>query len=296
MRTQFFIYCAFLVPAVWAGGYQGALERVWDFYAYQIDGLNDAKDRILGFSCKKWDSATKKCAINPETKVDEWEECQGKILPSKRCTFNELMGFLGKFRGNEELVRGTDGAGNPLPQDTETPDIKETGKYVYSQLLVKSKKVGNVPPYKFMYKATGDYVAYLSRMENMVTTTGPKKNDLNKHLFDGFKAASDAIKEARIGDHGPFLIAEAEKVLKPKGFTIEKMPVGTGSNPVTGAPWETVDWEKTVSTALEGDRWELDVLNDISDFHDNFYKGGSAKDHKVVMESFKIIGDKLESC
>lgn len=305
MRTTLFLQLLLLVTTASAGGYQGAVERLWLYFAYQIDGINDPADRSLGFGCKKWDGPLKQCKPLKDPKNPDdppkpiWEECKGKVLPSKRCTFNELNAFLGKMRDNEQLVGGKDKDGKPLPQDTTNPGIEETAKNVYTKFMASNQKtVYSFPPYKFLYDGTKDYNDFINRVTAVVTkTAASKKTKENQFLFDGFKASLDAIKDARVGDHGPYLIKAAEAELKAKGITVEKTFVGKGKNPGTGDVWETVDWEKTVSNAVAAGKEESKVLEAISDFQKDFYVTGSeAHKHKVVMESYKLVGDTISSC
>lgn len=131
MKTTLFLQLVLLITTALAGGYQGCLERLLLFYAYEIDELNDPNDRKLGFKCKRWDDKKKECMAVKDPKDDTkpaaavWEECVGKVLPSKRCTFSELNAFMGKMRDKEKLVGGTgtdtDGNTFPLPEDTLKP-------------------------------------------------------------------------------------------------------------------------------------------------------------------------------
>jgi lambda repressor-like predicted transcriptional regulator len=43
MRVSLFLALSYLSTAVWAGGYQGCLERVWLFQAYEIDALTQRR-------------------------------------------------------------------------------------------------------------------------------------------------------------------------------------------------------------------------------------------------------------
>jgi hypothetical protein len=54
MRTSFLLTVAYLIASAFAGGYQGCLERVLLFYAYQIDQLNPLEEQTLGWRC--WSS------------------------------------------------------------------------------------------------------------------------------------------------------------------------------------------------------------------------------------------------
>ncbi|KAL7783619.1 hypothetical protein V8C37DRAFT_396920 [Trichoderma ceciliae] len=70
MQARPFIGFLLLATKVLAGGFAGALDRVWLFYAYQMDELNDPAQRTLGRKCKSWDPSTKKCRINKNTKQE----------------------------------------------------------------------------------------------------------------------------------------------------------------------------------------------------------------------------------
>jgi hypothetical protein len=56
MRLQYVIAVPYLFTAISAAGYAGFLERVHIFEAYEIDGLMQPGDRILGFKCAARDS------------------------------------------------------------------------------------------------------------------------------------------------------------------------------------------------------------------------------------------------
>ena len=55
-----------------AGEYQGCLEKSWLSKAYEIDGLNAAGQRTLGFRCRVWNDVTKTCNNN------DWVERIGR--------------------------------------------------------------------------------------------------------------------------------------------------------------------------------------------------------------------------
>ncbi|KAL7913907.1 hypothetical protein GGI35DRAFT_490322 [Trichoderma velutinum] len=300
MRTTLFLQLVLLITTAWAGGYQGSVERLLLFYAYEIDELNDAKDRTLGFRCKKWDANKKECMPIKDPKDDKkpaapvWEECVGEVLPSKRCTFSELTGFMGKLRGNEKLVGGTgvdkDGKKFPLPEDTKTPGIPETAINVYKTFTASNVgKVPNPPPYKFLKDAKDEFNDFISRVSDVVVKAAPtKKNAATQALFDGFKASLDQVIDARAGDHGPFLI----KAVEAKGITAKRIKVGTGKNPATGETWETLDWAKT-----EADAEAAGKADAMADFKDEFYKPRTqGRKHKTVMETYDRVKENIKSC
>lgn len=61
MRFQLIAAFFLLLQNVSAGGYQGCLERVHLFQAYDIEELLPEADRILGKRCADWDEGAKVC-------------------------------------------------------------------------------------------------------------------------------------------------------------------------------------------------------------------------------------------
>jgi hypothetical protein len=124
MRISFLLTVAYLIATVFAGGYQGCLERVLLFYAYQIDQLNPLEEQTLGWRCRRWRGRDRTNYIPAHCDDDDWERCRG--AGGGKCSFNELMVFLGKLRQNDQVV-GPPGA----DQDTTTPDIRTTAIRLY---------------------------------------------------------------------------------------------------------------------------------------------------------------------
>ncbi|KAF3484077.1 uncharacterized protein GIQ15_03401 [Arthroderma uncinatum] len=283
MRPSFLFTLAYLTVSVIAGGYQGCIERVLLFYAYQIDELNDPKDRILGFACKKWDFMP----VSPECKNNEWKECKGK--GGRRCNFNELMASLGKARPNHKLV-GPPGA----DQFTTTPDIDETSKVLYHHYtsMVKNMIVPNYPAYKAMKGADMDYNRYLERPGKLVNDAAMHKTEANKHLWEKYDSSLEKIKAARAGDHGRFLVPAAKADL---GSKMEVVLEHLGSNPVKPSEvWETVDWAATEEKAKKDGVADYEDL--IDKFKSTFYGTRVAREHLVVEETFKRMADTARSC
>ncbi|KAM5342305.1 hypothetical protein ACJ41O_013271 [Fusarium nematophilum] len=236
MQVTLFLTLIFLITCAWAGGYQGAVERVMLYYGYEIDGLNDEKDRTIGFRCVRWK--------NGECEDDKWEPCKPKPATGRtRCNFNELMVHLGKLSTDKPvLVDGAD-------QNTRNPRITETAKKVYDQFVTKEKKpVPNFPAYKAMKGADGDFNKYNIRLAEVVALASKHKTEASEALFDGFESSMKQAKVARAGDHGAHLIEAAEEQLgTPNKMEIKKMDLGV--NPVDGKNWYTVDWQATVKAA-----------------------------------------------
>ena len=106
MRVSLLLLLSNICTLVWAAGYQGCLERVWLFQAYDIDELNPESDRQIGFECLSWNTNTRTCNGGDAG----YRACHG-TRPGNRCTFNELMRFLGHLpNGNSNwAANGPDG-------------------------------------------------------------------------------------------------------------------------------------------------------------------------------------------
>ena len=76
MRLSYLLLVAHLGALVAAGGRRAAMERMWLWYAYQIDLLNPEADRIVGYRCTRWDKANG-C-------IGEWLPCRGSQTAAGR--------------------------------------------------------------------------------------------------------------------------------------------------------------------------------------------------------------------
>jgi hypothetical protein len=110
----------------------------------------------------------------------------------------------------------------------------------------------------------------------------------NSDLFKDFDNTRDNINIARAGDHGPFLIEEANE--RVGGIYTQDL----GRNPATNENWMTVDWAKTANMArLNGDNV---IAGRIRAFLDVFYGGGAARQHYMVFRSYKYTNNRAVSC
>ena len=277
MRLTFLVTLAYLTADVFAGGYQGCLERVMLFYAYQIDELNDPKERSLGYKCDFWDAKAKKC-------MGKWVECKGRS--GGRCNFNELMASVGKSRPSDELVDGPD-------QNTKTPDVEGTAIKLYNKYTGGGggNKVANYPPHRVMKGGTDKFLPYIQRLGGIVNEAAAKKDDNNKALFEGFDDAVSKLNIARAGDHGPHLVSAARNDL---GSKMDIVVENLGKNPATGQIWETVNWEATEDGA--GKKGVEDHTGEIERFKARFYSRNSAREHLEVMRAFEIVGNEAKTC
>ncbi|KAH6974137.1 hypothetical protein BKA56DRAFT_634142 [Ilyonectria sp. MPI-CAGE-AT-0026] len=270
MRTSFFLTLAFIITRVWAGGYQGALERLMLYYAFEIDELNDPAQRTIGVGCVR----------------DNWRECRPKPITGRsRCNFNDLMVHLGKLdTDSPKLVHGAD-------QNTKTPDITETAKNVYEQFVVKQgKSVPNFQAFKAMKGLDGNFNEFIKRLAQTVAQASSRQTAANKVLFDNFKTSLNQVKIVRAGDHGAHLIDAAEKELGiPNGMEIKKEALGI--NPVDGNTMYTLDWKATI-LAAEANGIE-NASKMVKDWQKKWYgplaTGAASKgqEHSSVIRSYK---------
>lgn len=274
----------FHLSAVLAGGYQGCLERILLWNAYQIDGLNDVADQTIGFKCVKWNDKDKTCPA--------WQACKPKKNSGRdRCNYDELIVSLGRAPTDKDW--GVfDSNGNM--------DTVETAKKCYTRYTTapgKNPKVYNFPPYTCLKNSNNVFNDYIERMGDVVDNTYKNKaTDANRGLFDSFDATLAHVSEARAGDHGPYLVKEAQDKLGGK-MEIQIQNVGTGKNPATGEPWETVDWNETANKAKANGVANVD--KEIADFLDGFYGpngNNQAKDHHAVINSYKKVADRRITC
>ncbi|KAK4072793.1 hypothetical protein Purlil1_13271 [Purpureocillium lilacinum] len=144
-----------------------------------------------------------------------------------------------------------------------------------------------------MRGASDNFNQYIEKLGTVVNNARRSHGtSANKHLWDGFDATLEKIEIARTGDHGPYLIKEAEETLGKKGFDIKRQKLGI--NPISNPPtqWETVDWAATSQAAKAKGIPDVDKL--IREFRYEWYKGpranGDARKHYV---GCKAVVDRL---
>ncbi|KAJ3573085.1 hypothetical protein NPX13_g4830 [Xylaria arbuscula] len=282
MRVPLFIVFSYLSIAVWAGGYQGCLERVWLYQAYQIDGLNDPKDQTVGMKCRSWDRTKKECTGG------NWTPCKPKKNSGRtRCNFDDLIIHLGGANQNLQWTVN-DASGNL--------DTEKTAAQCYDNHVKEGKAVKSPPPYTGWLKDTWEYNDYITKLGKVADDTAKnKRTDENKHLWAGFDDTRDKILTARTGDHGPFLIREAERRL---GSKMQIYKEDLGKSPGTGEKWETVDWAETFKQASLRNVKNpgREIANFVKDWYHGPMKSKSASDHLQVMKSYETVADRAWTC
>lgn len=303
--TLWIVFMLF-VNGAWAGGYAGALERLWLYYAYEIDGLKPVEEQTLGFACRKkngrsgWDFNSKTCPIGGDDEI-RWRSC-GEVQKVTRCNFNQLMEFVGGVQKGQKFV------GGGADQSTHTPPIQETAINLYNYMKKKMGKggtpesrVGNYAPQNFLKGSNGEYNPLIETVGDRAVASGSHRSE-RPELFNGFAEAGEKIVEARRGDHGPYLIADAEKQSWAKSGDIEVKveDVGTGQSPVNdgadGKPrqWQTVDFQKTLESSKLGGG---ETVSQIEDWLKTFYTTDDiARDHRQVIMGFDDLSERVRTC
>ncbi|KAL6850822.1 hypothetical protein ACO1O0_007948 [Amphichorda felina] len=313
MRWSLILTGVYLATTVIAGGYQGALERVLLYYAYQIDGLNSPDVRQLGFRCRSWQ--------NGECRDNNWDEYRCRALDDagkqggKRCNFWELMTNLGETSGgnnaNLMMPEGTDVNAKTLPIEKSAVSYymytrehmpyhnEETGQ-------LEKGRVGDYNPYRFLKYGGTDYNDYLDKLGDTVKNTAKsKKNDSNKWMFEQFESTVKQIRAARIGDNGRFVVEAYKNDNKMDNkYMVTENP---GTNPATKDEYKNLDWfENHKGTWIEfdwaGTQYEMtkngvkDAGTKMNDFQTNYYSSQSAQDHLAVMNDFEQMESKVKGC
>ncbi|KAI0190107.1 hypothetical protein F4808DRAFT_453918 [Astrocystis sublimbata] len=259
-------------------------KSVWLFYAYQIDGLNGPAQQTLGWKCISWDDKTMKC--NPGKKGRSGWTIQ-------------LTNFLGGTDRNDALM--VDSKGNTLPLTATNPDPEETAKRVLNHYLESPR--GSLPDYQgFKFVLHGDefYVRNIRKIANVVAKSGSEGKNIGDHkvLFEGFATATTQIKNARIGDHSPFILKGAEERLNPRGITVHTESIGPGHSPADPKRiWKTVDWEKTMSEAVASGKFTKgQIMQVTADVRYEYYKDFDARRHRAVIKAFSASERKAKGC
>ncbi|KAH9871193.1 hypothetical protein J1614_006769 [Plenodomus biglobosus] len=282
-----------LLTVVWAGGYQGCLERVFMYQAYLIDGINPPNDQIMGWQCigRNFNAGTRTCLPGG------WVRTPG-YAPNSRISYDKFIYSLSTktTRGRLWSVTGPDGS----------LDIEKTAKKTYDEYSkpVPGGNPANAFPRNFgantFMKETVEWNDCIKKASKMVERTYRMNKatltDKQKKLFRDYDTTRDLVLMARIGDHGGFLIADAKKQLDPKGIDIVTKKIGT--NPIPdGSVWVTVDWKETIKKAE--DAGKANAKKEVQAVAKQIYMARPRNDarlHKQVMDSYRQAQDRKPNC
>lgn len=182
-----------------------------------------------------------------------------------------------------------------IPSIFRRLDGERTAVRCYEIYKSRQTNPHNFAPYKAMKGNTWEYNDYIQKLSNKVNDAYRKKqNDGNRHLWEDFDSTRERIDVARAGDHGPYLIAAAQKNL---GGINSIYVQSLGNHPAEPeVHWTTVNWAETAdrARAIGVD----DVHGRIRDFLNGFYREDSdaARQHLQVFRSYKRVHDRTVSC
>ncbi|KAH7317093.1 hypothetical protein B0I35DRAFT_479868 [Stachybotrys elegans] len=315
MRLPLLLSSVYLATTVVAGGYQGALERVLLYYAYQIDGLNDPSMRSLGIRCVSWSQTEGKCRNNIWR---EYNNCNAFDDPKKpggkRCNFWELMTGLGETHGGNNghlmMPKGTDINAKTLPiEATAVSYYMYTRQYMPINVdgVLSKGVVGDYNPHRFVMDGGTDYSEWLGRLGDtvMFVANSGKKNDGNKWMFEQFESTLKQLRAARIGDNGRYVVDAYKKdSTMDNKYMVTENP---GTNPATKNEYKGLDWydnhkETWIELNWAETQYQMEkggVKNadaKMAAFRDRFFASESAKKHQAVMNEFELIENKLKGC
>ncbi|KAF1964363.1 hypothetical protein BU23DRAFT_492864 [Bimuria novae-zelandiae CBS 107.79] len=194
MRSYPVVLVLYLAALVWAGGYQGCMERVHLYEAYQIDEFNAPADRIVGFKCRRW-LATGGC------QDDDWIECRGRN--GGRCTFDELVIFI-------SLVPDRNANGySVLKPGTNRLDQRPSALACYQRYFARNTPIRNFHPKDCIKTDVDEFNDYIKRLSEHLNRTyarlRPTLTPAQNALYSDLEYTQDRIIEARAGDHGPYV-------------------------------------------------------------------------------------------
>lgn len=268
---------SYLSVTALAAGFQGCLERIWAFQAYELDELNAPEDRYIGFKCNFWGDREKRC-------MGKWIPCSG-TAHAGRCNFDEFIVSLGR------APKPTGWA--VYHPGTERIDIDETARLCHSRYTGKRPNVPNFPAQHVLYGHRGSFNKYTERMSRIVDETYRKHGRANnRDRFDNLDATMDRIMVIREGDHGGFVIEEAEKKLGPyMKVEVEDL----GPDPLD--PNKRLKAFDFRATALRARADGVDhYVQKLRTFATEFYSGETARKHLVLNRIYRKAKDRAVSC
>ncbi|KAH7311958.1 hypothetical protein BKA65DRAFT_484555 [Rhexocercosporidium sp. MPI-PUGE-AT-0058] len=290
MKLPLVLTLSFIITAVYAGGYQNCLERVWLFQSYLIDQHNPEADRQIGYQCSNW---------NQNRCLGNWVPCRARNN-RPQCNFDEFQRFLGNIRPG----MAAQGAYKPDGSLDTTATARN---------CIWSWRDGGGPPYNFRgYKAVkhgrnnhNDFIYRIGQINNDNFNKPAVRTAAGDAAFSRVDDTLTKITTARVADHGRHLIPAAQAALP--GVTIVEKNMGpspfyragwvppVGVDPDT-AQWKTVDFEATINSSPN----PADTRTRVRGWLDSYYRGPTAnhfaRDHWQVLRSYKTVKDRTNRC
>ncbi|KAH8690431.1 hypothetical protein GQ44DRAFT_780423 [Phaeosphaeriaceae sp. PMI808] len=301
---------AFLVSSVAGSGLRNGYERVWLWYAYQIDLELPVDQRKIGVRCIKFDEGNNNCPAQYEKKdrkgnslgmFDNFEPCKGTRGPNKDCYFYEFMGHIDKtgvqWKQNFYLpVSYTDPAvfkndkakeaTVKAEQEKLDPDPKAAAEWLSVEHPPKTDwnpvRAVQYRPFRAFKGANKVYNNMLrSVADHSAATIAGLSADRRAAMqgnIDAIKTSLRAVNIEREIDHSKRIIKANDDLgtNKFKMFTYTE----------TGHNGDIVDWDKSAA---------LQTGNDVARFNtwrSNYYTNPIAQEHQQVMDDFRYVENK----
>lgn len=281
--------------SVWAGGYQGCMERVQAFQAYEIDELNVPELRTIGYQCSRWVRATRTCA-------GTWVACQGS-RPGGRCTYDEFLRTLRRLPTPNNWAVYQPG--------TTRLDADRTAQLCLQRYENQGRngRVPNFHSYDVIKGERGEFNAYVERIGQVVDDTcANSRTEQNKYLFEHYDATRDRIAVLRIADHHRNLIPKMQTHFA-NDFEVHIQDLG----PDPARPNErlqVVDFKTTVLAARNSPARGPNAADPglrLESFLNEFYRSRDAEgrltedskralDHLTLNRTYRKQADRARSC
>ncbi|CAO2650696.1 Nn.00g019880.m01.CDS01 [Neocucurbitaria sp. VM-36] len=307
MQLYFLAIFTFLVSSVVADGVRNGYERVWLWYAYQIDLELPEDERKIAVRCHRWDDSTNTCPPTyPEMRrgrptgkdLPNLEPCRG-TRPNGACYFWELMGWIDgkRYNWNNNFLLPTSST-DPVAirqdrslsatvkaeQQVLNPDITRAAQWLAvahppdtTQNPIRAEQYR---PWRAFKGATDVYNDMLLALGQHSTTTitkfDPVKKAANQGNIDAIKNSLSAVLIERAIDHSVWVRQAAQR----EGITLSTYREA-------GFTGDIVDWD--ASRALQTDTGRFDT------WKTNYYNEDEARKHLSVMNDFRSIENMYNS-
>ncbi|KZL82816.1 hypothetical protein CI238_11925 [Colletotrichum incanum] len=290
MKVSLILTLSYLITAVWAGGYQNCLERVWLFQSFLIDQQNPEGDRQIGYQCNNW--RQNRC-------VGTWVPCRGR-QGRAQCNFDDFQQFLGNTRPGMAAQAAYRPDGSLDAQQTAVNCIwawRDRGAAPYNFRGYKAVKHGRSNHNDFIYR--------IGQINNDNYNKPAVRAAAGDAAFSRVDDTLTKITQARVADHGRHLIPAAQAALPGVNIRDKDM----GASPFYRAAWvpppgvdpdtprfRTVDWEATINNSPDPGNTRTQVRAWLDTYYRGNTANGNARDHWQVLRSYKTIKDRTNRC
>ncbi|RYP72590.1 hypothetical protein DL771_004085 [Monosporascus sp. 5C6A] len=266
MKLPIFFFVAYLAAGVAGKALRVAYEKIFFFYAYQIDQLNPESERSLDFMC----------AEPIDVQKGGCKDVTPKYVP---CT------AVDKDRGPtagklSPMLEGMSVQSNP------TPDVEGTAKHLGSQGMDQNRYA----PWRVIKDGTA-FNKMIEHLREVMAKTNASMtvDDYNTHkaLFEGAELSLDRVHWSRHVYHSPHLMK----------YLADNIPgIKLVIAPVVGKDWkgaDTVDF-KLDDTINANEAAMPDIRDKLEDAYKSFYAVKEPKEHQIVMQSCERAKNRIK--